>query len=123
MVALAAAGGWVLHSWSIGMGDRRESFGEKHEWGMLQGLEGDHRSSPISNLEFTNVQDRTIICLPALSGGRIWIMLNPQSPPYYKQMPQGQYVLSKAQLDQIARQGNPTSTVEACLASHVRLSQ
>ena len=119
-VVLGALGGWFLHSWYMGMDDEPESFGEKREWATLQRLELISRSSAISNLEFTNLDERSIVCLPSLSGKRLRIMLNPKSLPYYKQMPAGEYSLSKEQLDEITAKGNPTSTVSACLATHVR---
>jgi hypothetical protein len=46
-------------------------------------------------------------------------MLSPKSSPFYKQMPQGNYVISHSLLDVIARQGVASSTVQEALASHV----
>jgi len=93
---------------------------DKFEWPVLQSLEANHRGTAISAVEFTQHDDCRIICVPAFDGQRTWIMLNPQSPPYYKQMPQTEYTLSDAQFSQIRRDYHPISTVEICLSSHVQ---
>ena len=119
-VALFAVSGWAWFLHSTCTGDGRESSRDKTEWSILQALEATHRDSAISTVEFTERDGCRIICLPALDGSRTWIMLNPQSPPYYKQMPQTEYTLSEDQYSQIVRDHSPISTVELCLSSHVR---
>ena len=109
---------WLLYSGCNG--DGRESLGDKREWSILQVLEYRSRGTPISGLEFSQHEEYRIVALPAVTGGRTWIMLNPQSPPYYKQMPQTNYTLTEDQYQQIVRTHHPTSTVEECLSSHVQ---
>jgi hypothetical protein len=109
---------WLLYSRCNG--DGRESFGDKHEWSILQMLEARGRGTPISALEFSQHEEYRILALPAVTGERIWIMLNPQNPPYYKQMPHTDYTLTEDQYSEILRTQRPISTVDECLSSHVQ---
>jgi hypothetical protein len=108
---------WLLYSSCSG--DGRESPGDKHEWSILQMLEARGRGTPISTLEFSQQEEYRILALPAVTGERIRIMLNPKNPPYYKQMPHTDYTLTEEQYQQIVRSQRPISTVEECLSSHV----
>lgn len=121
LLAVFVAGGlgWYFHPPSC-TGDGRESLLDKREWSILQALEFRRRGAPITGIEFTTDEDYKIICLPGVSGGRVWIMLNPKRPPYYKQLPQEDYTLSEDQLAEILRTQQPISTVEECLSSHAR---
>ena len=101
--------------------DGRESFGDKHECSILQSLEATHRDSPISDLEFSEREDYHILCVPAAGNSkRVWIMLDPRNPPFYKQLPHDSYSLSREQYDKIISSRHATSTVEEALASHVQ---
>ena len=101
--------------------DGRESFGEKHEWSILQSLEATHRETRISDLEFSERDGYHVACVPSTADGkRVWIMLDPHSPPFYKQLPHDSYSLSRQQYDQITATRHTTSTVEESLSSHVR---
>jgi hypothetical protein len=117
-LALLAVSAWACYLSISATGDGRESFRDKHEWAILQSIEAINRGTAIPSIEFRQSEGCRVVCLPALNGERIWIMLNPQSAPYYKQLPPGNYALSKAQFAQIAAQ-RPISTVEECLSSHV----
>jgi hypothetical protein len=119
-VSLLVIGGLVWYLRLGCSGDGRESFGDKHEWSILQSLEATHRDTAVSGIEFTHHEDYSIISLPSVTGERLWIMLNPESAPYYKQMGHGNYELSEEQYWQIIRTWHPISTVDECLASHVR---
>lgn len=116
--AISSLLAWRLYSGCDG--DGAESFGDKHEWSILQVLESRSRGTAISQLEFSQHEEYRIVALPALTGERTWIMLNPHSPPFYKQMPQTNYSLTEEQYQQIVRTQHPTSTVELCLSSHVQ---
>ena len=109
---------WLFYSRCDG--DGRESFGDKHEWSILQMLDARGRGTPISGLEFSQHEEYRILALPAVTGERIWIMLNPQNPPYYKQMPHTDYTLTEDQYRQIIDTQRPISTVDECLSSHIR---
>jgi len=58
-------------------------------------------------------------CVLPRSGGHVWIMLKPRFEPFYKQMPHGQYTLSKQDFEKILASGLASSTVLECLASHI----
>ena len=47
-------------------------------------------------------------------------MADPKSPPFYKQMPEGNYWLTKEQLEEIRKQANPITTVLDALESHLK---
>jgi hypothetical protein len=101
--------------------DGRESPGDKHEWSILQSLEATHRDSPISDLEFSERDGYHILCVPAAGNSkRVWIMLDPRNPPFYKQLPHDGYSLSRKQYERITASRHATSTVEESLLSHVR---
>ena len=101
--------------------DGRESPGDKHEWSILQSLEATHRDSPISDLEFSERAGYHILCVPGAGNSkRVWIMLDPRNPPFYKQLPHDSYSLSQEQYQQITDTRHTTSTVEESLSSHVR---
>ena len=101
-------------------GGGKETFGGKHEWSILQVVEDQWRSKPITSPEFHSVEGHELLSLPSLSGSkRIWIMLQPQVPPFYKQMPAGNYVISEALVNNLVRSGRVTSTVEESMRSHI----
>lgn len=101
-------------------GDNRESMGGKREWSILQSLEYDYRQKSIDKIEFKDIDEYHMVCLQSESGQRTWIMLNPKYPPFYKQMPQVQFSLSPDELNRIRNYQSFTSTVEVCLASHLK---
>jgi hypothetical protein len=109
----------VFYIWSRCGTDGRESLGDKTEWSILQVLEDRHRNSPILALEFSETEGHHILCVPSV-GKRVWIMLDPRNPPFYKQLPHDSYSLSREQYDKIISSRHATSTVEEVLASHVQ---
>jgi hypothetical protein len=118
LVAVIVAAFYIRVSCTV---DGRESPGDKHEWSILQSLEATHRDSAISDLEFSERDGYHILCVPrAGSGKRVWIMLDPRNPPFYKQLPHDGYSLSPQQYEQITATRHATSTVEESLSSHVR---
>ncbi len=104
-------------------GDGREGGSSKHEWSVLQSLEATNRGSLIEGVEVTNGGDYKILSLMAADREtRLWIMLDPKSPPYYKQMPPDvNFNITRKQLEEIGLAGNPISTVDQTLESHLRL--
>jgi hypothetical protein len=111
----------VFYVWTSCAVDGRESSGDKREWSILQSLEATHRDSPISDLEFSQRDGYHILCVPgADSAKRVWIMLDPRNPPFYKQLPHDGYSLSRQQYERITVARHATSTVEESLSSHVR---
>ena len=107
---------------SCSTGDGRESFTDKHEWSIMQMIEARNRERSLSRLEFIDEGEYHIVGIPDAACKAVWVMLNPQSAPYYKQFG-GDYSLSKAQLEQIKKARHTISTVEECLDSHVQRAQ
>ena len=103
--------------------DGRESPGDKREWSVLQSLELQTRDERANALQFRTIDEFKIVGVPHPESGRlIWIMLNPGHSPFYKQMPEGDYTLSRADFDTIVREHGVTATVEEVLRSHKRSS-
>ena len=112
----------VAFTFSCGRpGDGRESGSDKHEWSILQVLESANRSTPVSGVEVTEHGDYKIASLMAADGvTRIWIMLDPASPPFYKQMPSNHnFSLTKDELEKIRIEGAPITTTYQALESHL----
>lgn len=100
--------------------DGRESSGDKHEWSILQSREYDARQELVAAPRFTSDDGYVLLVVPRNDRSKnIWIMLSPKSPPFYKQLPQGGYTISRSTLDIVSRQGIASSTVQEVLASHV----
>ena len=103
-----------------GSSEDRESFGGKSEWSILQGVEYDTRGSAVASPVERTIGQYKLVGLPSMDGKRtIWVMLNPQHPPLYKQMPDGGYRISRTHLDSITHARSATPEVLAVLASHV----
>lgn len=101
-------------------GDGRESFGDKREWSILQTREYAARQHLVSAPTFSSADGYVLLTVPSLDRSKnIWVMLFPKSPPFYKQLPQGNYAISHSLLDAIAKQRVASSTVQEALASHV----
>ena len=100
--------------------DGRESFGDKHEWSILQVREYATRQHPVAAPAFSSHAGYVLLTVPCHDKSKnIWIMLSPKSPPFYKQLPQGDYTISRSLFDVIAKQGVASSTVQEVLASHI----
>ena len=100
--------------------DGGESFGNKSDWSALQGLEYDSRGKILQAPVWRAVGDSRVLGVPSNDGKKnIWILLNPQASPFYKQMPRGNYSISQAQLDEIIQGKSASATVVEALASHV----
>jgi hypothetical protein len=97
-----------------------ETFGEKSEWSSLQAIELQSRSDPLSEPVVRRVLDREVLGVKGTSGANIWILLRTESPPFYKQMPGGQYDLPVALVEKLEHERRLSYTVGAVLRSHVR---
>lgn len=100
-------------------GDGRESFADKHEWSIMQMIDARNENRTMTDLEFVDEEEYHIVGIPNAQGKATWVMLNPQSAPYYKQAGES-YSLNKEQLERITRTRHTISTVEQCLNSHVQ---
>jgi len=104
--------------------DDIESFTNKGEWSLLQGLSYNNRSTPLKGMEFLTLSGNTVVCLPGLDGQRVWIMLDAVGSTRYKQMPDDRnFTITEQQLDEIRKRGKPISTVEQVLTSHLEPSR
>ncbi|MGN2245025.1 hypothetical protein ACFWZU_16135 [Frateuria sp. GZRR33] len=100
--------------------DGSESPGSKSEYSILQVREYDARANVVAAPTFTSHDGYVLLVVPNDRKDRsIWIMLNPRSPPFYKQMPRGSYTISPQLFDVITKRNLVSSTVEEVLASHV----
>ncbi|PYJ94694.1 MAG: hypothetical protein DME54_14665 [Verrucomicrobia bacterium] len=78
------------------------------------------RDKPISDLEFSECAGYHILCAPAANQKRVWIMLDPKSPPFTSSFRNHSYSVLQEQFDRITSTRHVTSTVEECLASHIQ---
>jgi hypothetical protein len=109
----------VLTSCSNG-GGGKEAAASKYEWSILQNLESSSREQLDLSFQLLKVDVYSIVLLPNNGGkGAIYIMLNPKSPPYYKQMPNKQFTITKDQFRQILSTDAIISDVEEALRSHI----
>ena len=99
-------------------GDRQESKIDKTEWSILHGLEVSHRGQPIRGIEYSEKDGYQIISLMGMDQKtRLWIMADPKSAPFYKQLPTAQnYTLTKQQLEDVC--DRCSATVSQVLESH-----
>jgi hypothetical protein len=102
-------------------GDGRESGSDKREWSILQGLEYESRNQIGLKFEIIREGNYDIVVLPKQNKkGAILIMLNPKAPPFYKQMPNIPFNLSKEEYSKIIEHESTISTVEEALESHIQ---
>ena len=102
-------------------GDGSESVGDKSEWALLQGLELENRGQVPSGPVLSSLQQYDFLAVPSLDRKvRICVMLWPKSPPFYKQMPDGNFEISRELLLRLRAEHKVSSTVANALGSHVQ---
>ena len=110
---------FVLCSCSAGT-DGYESSGSKSEYSVLQGVAVNGQGSVVSKPIFRSKGEHVLLVVPNNSNtGNIWIMLRPEHPPFYKQMPQGSYEISREVFNIVEERHLASSTVIESLASHI----
>lgn len=97
-----------------------ESPGEKSEWSTLQAIEFQTRDKPLREPVVLKVANREVLGVMGTSGKNVWVLLRTESPPFYKQMPDGQYDLPVALVERLDHDHRLSYTVGAVLRSHVR---
>ncbi|MDQ2821525.1 MAG: hypothetical protein M3Y65_14235 [Pseudomonadota bacterium] len=97
-----------------------ETFGEKSEWSTLQAIEAENRNAALNAPLVRSMHDREVLGVKGESGENIWILLRTESPPFYKQMPSGQYDLPTSLVDQLEKERRLSYTVTVALRSHAR---
>ena len=101
-------------------GDGSDSVGDKFEWSILKGAEIQGHGKIPASPEFTTSQGYELMAVPSLDGkARIWVMLWPESPPFYKQMPAGNFSISREFWLKLQADHKVSSTVSSALRSHV----
>ena len=121
VVALVACGFYLRHLF-LSLFD--EELVSKPEWTTIQIVELQHRDKPSQEMEFVNTAKYSLVGIQVSDRRKkIWIMLNPRTPPYYKQLPVGNFELSKEDLERVLASGSVSSTVANCLKSHVEDSK
>jgi len=116
-LALSVTVGFVVKSCSSP--ELVETFGEKREWSTLQAIESQTRNNPLTEPVVRLVSEREVLGVKGSSGQNIWILLRTESPPFYKQMPEGQYDLPTALVEKLQREHRLSYTVGEVLRSHV----
>ena len=72
-------------------------------------------SKPVVRVFF----EREVLGVKGASGQNIWILLRTESPPFFKQMPKGQYDLPVALVEKLQHERRLSYTVGEVLHSHV----
>jgi hypothetical protein len=98
----------------------REMPGEKEEWSILQATELQTRDIRLGEPVIRNLYGQDVLGLKGASGQNVWILLKPASPPFYKQLPDGQYDVPIALIERLQRERRLSYTVNMVLHSHVR---
>jgi len=116
LIFLLGLGGWYFYCLFHDTG--QEGLVSKAEWADLQGTEYNLRSKPVKEATIVEKEFLEIPGSQSSSSGLV-ILLNAKAEPYYKQMPEGFYRLSQADLTKVQSSGLASSTVLAVLSSHV----
>jgi hypothetical protein len=91
---LMAAFAWMAYHFIF----TNEELASKKEWSILQGVEWQQRDKQKDQSEIVVANGYSIIGVPAGDRRKVWIMLNPRNPPFYKQLPDGNYTLPEDSL-------------------------
>lgn len=94
----------------------------KTEWGNLQGISQTENGNAPSSSQIISKDGIDFFCVVSSTNSnlRTWILLHPNSPPYYKQMPVGNYTISEEDYNKIKVSGLASSTVLEVLSSHIK---
>jgi hypothetical protein len=95
----------------------RETPGERTEWSVLQSVEFDNRRVPVQEPVIKNAQGYEVLGMRGVKGSNVWVLLKPEAPPFYKQLPSENYSVPKALVEQLIRERRLSYTVEAVLLS------
>ncbi len=77
-----------------------DEFSSKDEYGILQVVEYSYRNVVLTNMVFI-VKDTSHLVgfVPPNRTNNFWVLLNPESPPYFKHMPNEEFNISLNQYD------------------------
>jgi len=97
-----------------------DEVGSKPEFSILQKVELENRQDIISKPRIIERDGYIIVGCPMETEKRnTWILLNAKHSPYYKQIPQGNFTLTKEDLDRIRKIPGVSYTVIAVLESRI----
>lgn len=117
-VLLSIAAGFLVHA--CDNPDLVETFGEKAEWSVLQGIEFQEREHPLAEPIIRTVGESEVLGVRGVAGNNIWVLLKVKSPPFYKQLPEGNYEIPGTLIKQLQQERRASYTVIHVLHSHVR---
>jgi hypothetical protein len=93
----------------------------KGEYSVLQVVEYEHRQTPVSGVQVIEKNGYLVAGFrPDGANENVWVLLNARHEPYYKQMPDTPFKVSKETLDTIRR--TPGVSKEVLAALEERLS-
>jgi hypothetical protein len=97
-----------------------DELGTKSEYQALQSVWVTERNSLVPSGEIRKLNGYIIVAFhPEYRGENIWVLLNPKHPPYYKQIPQTNFTISRKEFDAIRRIQGISETVIAVLATRI----
>ena len=96
----------------------RETTTEKTEWSILQIAETANKSRQIKEYELQIINGYEVLGIPGFQSKNIWILLNPSAPPFYKQIPDGNYYIPTYIVKKLRHDKQVGYTVESVLTSH-----
>ena len=100
-------------------GDGRMSATSIKEESILRSIYEREQDHLVSGLEFRDEGDYHIVGIPDKQGKPTWVMLDPRSAPYYKELKVGEgYSVTQDQIWRIDDTHHAISTVRECLVSH-----
>jgi hypothetical protein len=103
----------------FGCSNDSEAPGAKSENSALLAIWLRHKSEPIRNLEFADLEEYHFVCIPS-HGHRIWVLLNARYTPFYKQTPWNEnFSISEADYKRIEDKKVATEIVLQVLGSHL----
>ncbi len=91
----------------------------KPEWSVLQSIELENRHRRFTEPEIITTDGYPVLGVQGNNGQRIWILLNSNASPFYKQVPQGSFNISSNVINQVRAIGTASETVIECLGSHL----
>ncbi len=98
-----------------------DELSSKTEYSLLQEVEYSHRESAISGVQLKNIGNYSVAGFRADSGKKnVWVLLNAEHAPYYKQVPQSRFSLTIMELEKIRETTDVSSTVLAVLETRIR---
>ena len=96
-----------------------EELASKPEWSVLQSIELENRHRRFTEPEIITIDGYPVLGVQGNNGQRIWILLNSNASPFYKQVPQGSFSISSNVINQVRAIGTASETVIECLGSHL----